>query len=256
MAKRGYLSFTYGYFKNEVGIAGKLAGALFYLHPGRRAVVDFNVMWLPPIPRGRLLDVGCGAGSFLGYMQQIGWEVEGVDFDPVAARNASLKGVQVRVGSLESQLYPDASFDAVTMSHFIEHVHDPRELVAECRRILKPGGQLVIVTPNSESFGHGLYGKYWMHLDPPRHLHLFNARNLSRMVVGAGFHQARTFTSIRDAYGMFIGSQSIKRTGGYDMSGAPALKVRWWARVMEFLEWVVTQVNRNAGEEVVVIAKK
>jgi 2-polyprenyl-3-methyl-5-hydroxy-6-metoxy-1,4-benzoquinol methylase len=255
-ARDGYLARTYGYRRDEISIVKWLAGWLICLHPGRRAVLDFNVMRLGPVEGGRLLDVGCGSGDFLAFMQQLGWRVEGVDFDAKAVKNAAAKGVHARVGSLESQKFPESTFDAVTMSHFIEHVHDPRNLLRECWRILKPGGHLVAVTPNTGSFGHRLYGDCWMHLDPPRHLHLFNVNTLRSLAEAAGFSQVDAFTSIRGAYGVFIGSRSIRRKGTYDMHSMQPVRIRLWARAMELAEWLITKIEANAGEEAVVIARK
>ena len=70
--------------------------------------------------------------------------------------------------------YPADSFDAVIMSHVIEHVPQPRELLAECARLLKLGGRLVMLTPNAESFGLDYYGRCWRGLEPPRHLQIFS----------------------------------------------------------------------------------
>jgi len=255
-ARDGYLARTYGYRRDELSIVQWLAGWLICLHPGRRVVLDFNVMWLKPVKGGRLLDVGCGSGDFLAFMQQLGWRVEGVDFDAKAVRNAAAKGVHAKVGSLESQKFPEGAFDAVTMSHFIEHVHDPRRLLRECRRILKPGGYLVAVTPNIDSLGHRLYGHSWMHLDPPRHLHLFSLNTLRRLTEAAGFSQVAAFTSIRGAYGVFLGSWSIRRKGTYDMRSMQPVRIRLWARAMELAEWLIKRIEVNAGEEVVVIVRK
>lgn len=255
-AKRGYLHRRYGYFPHAQSVASRLAGWLLYLHPGRRAVVDFSVMWLQRKAGGRLLDVGCGSGDFLHDMQALGWQVEGVDFDPAAASNAGAKGVRVYAGSLASQHFPDESFDAITLSHFIEHVHEPQQLLEECRRILKPGGRLVMVTPNTESYGHRRYRDAWMHLDPPRHLHLFNCGTLECLTERAGLQVERVFTSLRDAYGMFLGSRAISRAGRYDMLAAPALPLRLWARAMELAEWLILKARPSAGEEIVLIAGK
>jgi 2-polyprenyl-3-methyl-5-hydroxy-6-metoxy-1,4-benzoquinol methylase len=255
-ARRGYLSRRYGYHTESRNMAASLAGWLLYLHPGRRAVVDFSVMWLAREGEGRLLDVGCGSGAFLANMQSLGWRVEGVDFDAAAAANAARKGLNVHVGSLADQRFTDDAFDAITMSHFIEHVHEPRALLEECLRILRPGGRVVIVTPNSRSYGHSRYGRNWMHLDPPRHLHLFDARNLTVLAETAGFQVDRVVTSLRDAYGMFIGSRAISRNGTYAMSGVASRSVRAWARAMELAEWLLLKRRPKVGEEIVLIAHK
>jgi predicted SAM-dependent methyltransferase len=162
----------------------------------------------------------------------------------------------VRVGALEAQRFADKRFDAVTMSHVIEHLHDPLRTLRECRRILKPGGRLSIVTPNIESRGHRRYRRNWMHLDPPRHLHLFGPAALRVLVERAGFVELSVRTSIRDAYGMFIGSRAIGRDGVYAM-GAPQLAaVRLWARAMELGAWFRLRYDQDAGEEIVVLAAR
>lgn len=255
-AKEGYLAQTYGYFEDSPPFLKRLAGWLIRLHPGRRAVFDFNVMWLKQVANGRLLDVGCGSGEFLRFMQRLGWRVEGVDFDAEAARNAGAKHVTVHVGSLEAQEFADDTFDAVTLSHFIEHVHDPRRLVEECHRILRPGGRLVIVTPNSASLGHRIYRENWKYLEPPRHLHLFNRNTLWRVAERAGFTRLESFTSVRDAYGMFMGSRSIKQSESYDIAGRQPPGVRLWARAMEFVEWLELKIKPEIGEELVLLAEK
>lgn len=254
--KRAYLAQKYDYPRPAGQWWAAMLVPLLYLHPGRRAVMDFNVMWLPSRPGGRLLDVGCGSGVLPQFMQELGWRAEGVDFDPQAACNAAAKGVQVHVGELAAQRFPDGAFDAVTMSHFIEHVHDPLLLLRECHRILKPGGRLVVVTPNSASFGHRRYRAVWMHLDPPRHLHLFNAACLDTLAARSGFGERALSTSIRDAYGMFLGSRSIARSGQYVMGSPQPRWLRVWARAMELVEWLVLKARPDAGEELVLIARK
>ena len=152
---------------------------------------ELDNMTLRSLPPGRMLDVGCGSGTLLQRMRIAGWEVEGVDFDEKAIDRAWREyGVAVRHGDLRAACYPDGSFDAVTMNHFIEHVHDPIAVLTESRRILRPGGQLVVVTPNIAGWGHARFGRNWRGLEPPRHLHLFSPKTLAQTALRAGF--ART----------------------------------------------------------------
>ena len=142
------------------------------------------------VPHGRLLEVGCGNGRQLERLAHAGWKVEGLDFDERAAQTARRLGLEVKVGDLASARYPDASFDAVILSHVIEHVPDPVALLVECRRILRSGGQLVLATPNSDSWGHRRFGRAWLGLDPPRHLLVFTPRALAEAAGRAGFSGA------------------------------------------------------------------
>ncbi|MGI0134289.1 MAG: class I SAM-dependent methyltransferase, partial [Candidatus Micrarchaeaceae archaeon] len=148
-------------------------------------------MYLPERLGGRLLDVGCGSGDTIDEMQRRGWNCEGIDFDPETARIAQERGFSVYVGELHAQRYPGDTFDAIVMSHVIEHVPDPLGLFEECRRILKPGGRLIVLTPNGSSWGHQVFGANWLYLDPPRHLHIFtfsSIRKLGASISGMRWH--------------------------------------------------------------------
>ena len=118
---------------------------------------DFNQMYLGGIKPGKLLCVGCGNGNRLVHLADMGWSVEGQEVDPICADIAAKKGFNVHLGTLESLLLPDSSYDAIVMNHVIEHVHEPMKLLMECRRLLSPDGVLISITPNTQSYGHRLF---------------------------------------------------------------------------------------------------
>jgi len=120
-------------------------------------------------------------------MKKLGWQVEGVDFDPKAVQVARSNGLDVYAGSLEEQGLPSNTYDAIVMAHVIEHVHNPVQLLTECYRILKPVGKLIVITPNADGMGHAVFGRKWRGLEPPRHLHIFNPASLSALVKLSGF---------------------------------------------------------------------
>src|SRR5262249_14249516 len=143
----------------------------------------------------RVLDVGCGSGVLLARMQALGWQVEGIEVDPDGVNAARARGVQVRLGTLEQQKFIDNYFEAVHSAHVIEHVFDPLSLLRECYRILKPGGTLIVLTPNIASLGHKNFGYAWLNLDPPRHLVLFSVKTLGQAAKLAGFNIQRLDTT-------------------------------------------------------------
>lgn len=188
-AKSGYHHIAYGYDPLPGAGLPRLGHLLLSLLPIRRGFADAEVRYLECLRGGRLLDVGCGSGAWLSFMQTRGWDGHGVDFDHRAVAVARAKGLPVSLGSLEDQQLPAASFDAVTLNHVVEHLPSPVSTLRECRRVLRPGGKLVVSTPNGTSLGHRLLGPSWRGLEPPRHLHVFNFMALEAALRLAGFQR-------------------------------------------------------------------
>ena len=140
-----YWAKKYGYYNYTIKGWQKLIGILIYFYPPKHAHIDMKVMYLPAHPRGRLLDIGCGSGKWLQFMHNLGWCIEGVEIDPFVVHAAQKMGLPIHLGTLEAQKYPDNLFDAITLSHLIEHARDPMKLIQECYRIIKSGGKLVRV---------------------------------------------------------------------------------------------------------------
>jgi 2-polyprenyl-3-methyl-5-hydroxy-6-metoxy-1,4-benzoquinol methylase len=250
--KAGYFAYAYGYDLN----GSKFPGLLAYLDPFRRSRLDFSVMYLPYRRCGRLLEVGCGSGSMLKAMADLGWQVEGIDLDPVAVEKSRSKGLEVRTGCLQDRHYPENYFDAITMSHLIEHVHDPLELLKTCHRMLKPGGSLVVVTPNIKSAGHRICGASWFHLDPPRHLRIFTANSLTALIQRAGFRSIKIGTTIRGAAHAYAASRSVRQTARYQWGSKQPLTASLWANAMQAVEWAWLKFDRQVGEEIAAIVQK
>src|SRR5581483_5729280 len=112
--ENGYLASKFGYALDGSGASAKLLGKLLYLLPLRRRGLEGHVRFLPALPGGRLLDVGCGSGEWLVSMRRRGWQVAGTDFDENAVEFAKKRGLDVVCGALQQQQFPTDSFDAVT----------------------------------------------------------------------------------------------------------------------------------------------
>lgn len=134
-----------------------------------------------------------------------------------AVKTARGKGLTVHVGKIEDQRYSDDSVDLVLMNHVIEHVHDPLGALREIHRVLRPGGMLVVTTPNAHGWGHRRFGVDWVALDPPRHLRIFNANSLAALAHRAGFARSTVSSTLRITLFDFIHSSLIRRTGRRDM---------------------------------------
>ncbi|MBP7828572.1 MAG: class I SAM-dependent methyltransferase [Kiritimatiellae bacterium] len=145
--------------------------------------------------RGRILDVGCGDGRFLAHMQALGFEIMGLELPGIALERARKRtGAPLREGPLAPGMFPDRSFDLITIWHVLEHVVDPRELLATCRALLKDDGRLVVEVPNLDSWQSRLGGAGAFNLDPPRHLHQLPPSALDRLVEETGFSVERRET--------------------------------------------------------------
>ncbi len=206
---RGILACRHGY--RHLGgspLAAASAGRLPPIH--RRATHRLGVLLHPWREDGALLDVGCGSGSYLDLMRALGWSrAVGVDVSSsaIAAARASLD-LEVYEGDLQSAGFADDTFDAVTLSHTLEHVARPVELLAEVRRITKPGGRIAIVVPNVSNLTFQVMRQFDLVLETPRHLVNFTPRALRTTIERAGLEIESLATPIEGSYGVALFSRS------------------------------------------------
>lgn len=234
----------------------KTAGLFLSAVPGLRERIGRAVAWLPYQPGGRLLDVGCGSGAFLVKMRRLGWLVEGVEVDPAAVAQARSQGLEVHCGTLEEQCYPDGAFDAITLFHVIEHVHEPVQLLAECWRLLKRGGRLMVMAPNTASWGHKIFRENWRELDPPRHLYLFSRKSMGLLAIKAGISGTLIYTHVSMASGIYQTSRAIARTGIVKPSSHSCLTAKLRGSFFSLLEHWRLPRHPEAGEELILMGVK
>ena len=130
----------------------------------------------------RLLEVGCGNGTFMVYLQDRDWQVTGADISPYAVTLARKRGLQVFQGELSESNFALNQFDGIVMHHVLEHVYFPKELLRETYRILKPDGILIIEVPNIDGFSARFFGPHWRRLALPLHVNHFSPTTLSLML--------------------------------------------------------------------------
>jgi len=190
-----YPSETYAPYHQPGGTLGKAAFAP--VNWWRFRGTPFNeVAARPP---GRLFDVGCGRGDLLASFAERGWSVEGCDLSDTAVTVCGERGFRVRHGALPevaTDVEPEA-FDVVVYRHALEHVNDPVRDLELARRLLAPGGTVLISMPNWDSWQRRLFGGRWFPLEMPRHrLHLGPAslRAVAERA-GLGVRWTRTGTS-------------------------------------------------------------
>lgn len=131
---------------------------------------------------GHILDVGCGTGAFLNTMQQKGWQVKGVEPDS-DARNMARRLYDLEIAPPEAlEAFDSAFFDAITLWHVLEHVHELHPYMDRLHSLLKPNGRLFIAVPNYQSLDAEVYRLNWAAYDVPRHLYHFTPKAMKALL--------------------------------------------------------------------------
>ncbi len=151
---------------------------------------------------GKLLEIGCSWGFFLDAARKLGWEAHGVELSqPAAQWGRDNLALTVFSGTLEHSPYVQTrSFDLVVASHVIEHMPNPMSFLDLVNSCLKPGGRLVLKTPNIVSLPARLNGEVWEWFGAPAHLVLFSPRGVAKVLDKAGFEVALLETRRGDAH--------------------------------------------------------
>ena len=138
------------------------------------------------ITKGSMLDIGAGTGAFADAMQQAGWAVTGLEPDAgTRQRAADLHGLALEDTGVLFQL-PPASFDAITMWHVLEHVHELHAYIEQLKLLLKKEGRALIAVPNYTSYDAQAYRQYWAAYDVPRHLYHFSPASIKSLLAQHG----------------------------------------------------------------------
>ena len=155
------------------------------------------------VARGPVLDVGCGRGFLLNYLRQAGYAPQGVEFSGTAAWHARnrLKLDVITKDFLSARF--DTKFNAIIFWHALEHFPSPEKTVAQAAEWLKPGGLLAVAVPNLESLQARFFGRYWFHLDIPRHYFHFGRKSLDYLLARHKFRvvQCDHFCFEQNPYG-------------------------------------------------------
>jgi 2-polyprenyl-3-methyl-5-hydroxy-6-metoxy-1,4-benzoquinol methylase len=256
-ARRIVLAQAFGYQDGPVGAWNRAAGRLLSRFGLARDRVGASIRWISKVQTGRLLDIGCGNGEFLAAMRGLGWDVLGLEPDPMAARTAREKlGLSVEQATLEAHTLPRHTSDAVTMHHVIEHLPDPVQSLRLARELLRPGGRLIVVTPNAQSLARYLFRRHWMSWDPPRHLSLFTPRTLQATATRAGLRMERMWTTARLAMSVCEFSYQILRRGTLESLGMRRRRRRLLP--IAFAVMIVEDLLLPfwpCGEEIVMVAR-
>jgi SAM-dependent methyltransferase len=180
-----------------------------------RALYQLRVRgWMRYLPeRGTALEVGCGEGWMLGALRDRGWRVVGSERSAEGAQAAkTINGIAMFVGDLNA-LAP-SRFNLVILFQSLEHLRDPLDAIRKSAALLQPGGMIVVAVPNAASWQARAFGRFWFHLDVPRHLQHFSPQALGGLFqqIGLRVVRARVVSPEHDPYGVL---QSLLNRVGF-----------------------------------------
>jgi len=166
------------------------------------------------LAKGSLLDVGAGTGAFAATMQNSGWDVTGLEPDDTARANAKNQH-NLNLQSPDTLFtLPANSFDAITMWHVLEHVHELHRYMDAYSKLLKKDGALLIAVPNYASRDAETYKEFWAAYDVPRHLYHFNPQSMQQLAGMHGFTIKSYKPMWFDSFYVCMLSEQYKNGGG------------------------------------------
>ena len=222
-------------------------------------LTDFKTQFVPDVPPGRALDVGCAGGDFLVTLRDAGWQVEGVELMPEPAAVARSRGFDVADGTLEAAGFDANRFNAVFASMVLEHLHEPRETLAEIHRVLSEDGWFVFTVPNFGCWERLVFGGYWRGLELPRHLQHYTPRRLRQLLNDFGFdrvqviHQ-RNLNNIIATVGLWLRERPWGKRLGQSLIEFTDRPTMWWQLVLAIPAKVLAFFRQ--GGRLTVVARK
>ncbi len=160
---------------------------------GKRSLARAVIAALEGRDAPRVLDVGCGTGQLLLELERLGAHATGLERAGGAAR-AVRPGLSILEGDLGDCAITPGTLDAIVIWHVLEHLRDPAVAIRVAADLLTPGGVLFLAVPNAASWQARVFGRYWFHLDVPRHLHFLTREGLEHMLDAGWLTITRTGT--------------------------------------------------------------
>jgi 2-polyprenyl-3-methyl-5-hydroxy-6-metoxy-1,4-benzoquinol methylase len=144
---------------------------------------------MPYKKSGKVLDIAAGAGRFLVHFRDRGFEPYATEFSEPMCQYLEQRGITTFRGGLFPQGAPEGAFDVLVFTEIIEHINNPREVLAEIHRLLRPGGCLYLTTPNFDSLERRIIGPSWGMLMWPEHITYWTPKHLHRALRAGGFRK-------------------------------------------------------------------
>ncbi|HEX8090061.1 MAG TPA: class I SAM-dependent methyltransferase [Blastocatellia bacterium] len=197
---------------------------------------------------GSILDVGCGSGFFLRALDRARWNCFGVETGEAAAAAAhrALGEGHIFRGTLIESACADEAFDVVTFWSALEHTNEPRANLTEARRVLKPGGSLIVQVPNAASYQARMFGGDWFALDVPRHRYHFTLPTLTTLLSETRFkpYHVTLFSTAHNAHAL---RQSLKsKLFARDRGAAGRALFYLSIPFVKPFDWLMTSMGKGA----------
>lgn len=204
-----YYPDDYSPFQKQRPFPKKIHGARKAIGWLAHQIFRFNNSTVPKTNGKKMLEIGCGSGRYLAAMKEQGWDVEGVEPSPFAARAAQKVSKKIYVCSIEDLNLENVTFDLVVGWTVFEHLHQPLRVLQKIRAVMKKDSYLVLSMPNASSFSYRLFGKYTIDWDVPRHLFHFTPRTLAKIAAKAGLNVVkishhRVLSNMISSLGFFL----------------------------------------------------
>lgn len=193
-----------------------------------------------------LLEIGSAAGFFLEVAKRYGIQGQGIELCKELAAVGRKRGQKITISSIEDAKIPDASVDIVVLWDVIEHLNEPKEALIKLNRWLKPGGYLIMTTPDAGSFLARLLRKNWLgfrSLD--EHLYFFSRKTMREILVSSGFKEI-----------------NIMYAGKYLSIGRIITRLRYYTRIGALLlqffnaKYLKGSLYLNPFDTILVVAEK
>jgi SAM-dependent methyltransferase len=163
--------------------------------------------------KGKLLDIGAGTGAFVGYMQGQGWEVTGLEPDATAREIGKRDHGVDLLGMDKLFSFPPDSFDAITLWHVLEHVHELHPYIESLKTVIRRNGRIFIAVPNYTSYDARVYKEMWAAYDVPRHLYHFSPDAMARLLTPHGLQLQLTQPMWYDSIYISMLSEKYRHNG-------------------------------------------
>ncbi|MFP4025139.1 MAG: class I SAM-dependent methyltransferase [Thiohalospira sp.] len=153
-------------------------------HIARKIMLEKKYRLIKKISSGKsILDIGCGTGYFLNYMQKRGYQTLGVEVSD-DARAFGKQNFKLNIFPPDHLLNNKIGrqYNVITLWHVLEHIYDPKSYIQKISNILEEDGVLIVALPNPDSFDARFYKNYWAGYDVPRHIWHFTPQTIARFV--------------------------------------------------------------------------